>query len=406
MQIFKHPIVKAFSSMTSSAILAQILYLICLPYLSRVYTPSDFGLLASVSTIASLFVIFSVLRIDFLFIKNQNNTTNYFYSALLILLVMSLLSIFILEVIDYPLVIPNWQLFICFLFIGLYSIGTNFSVGTSDYKSLSIGRIIQIILQCLVMMFFAKYYDSYGLIYGFVVGQLVASLYFFYKLDIGRFDFYKILELVKVSKKFCTNNTLLAMLQYSVPLVPILVGKYFYTTAELGGYFLFFQTFAGPFAIIRRSLLNIVNAEFADKLKFSLFFQKMSLSNKTKPIIVIYLLIGVIIVFGLNIFGNEVAALVFGNDWFEFGYLLKWVLLFFLVDIILQPFASLLGLWENYKASYFVEIFRFFSIAIFLPSMVYILKFDFATYIMFHVLTMTFIYLLNVLIIFKYGTKN
>ncbi len=406
LKVFNHPIVRAFSSMTSSAILAQILYLLCLPYLSRIYSPNDFGLLASVSTIASLFVIFSVFRIDFVYIKNQDNVTKYFYGGLIILLLMSGLSVFVLYVIDYPLVVTEWQLLLCFIFMGLYSLGTNFCVGSSDYKSLSLGRILQIIVQCAIMLFFATYYDSYGLIYGFVLGQLVASFFFFMKMDISKFQWNDVVNLIKESKKFCVNNTVLAVLQYSVPLIPILVGKYFYTGGELGGYFLFLQTFAAPFAIIRRSLLNIINSELSDQKKFKGFYAKLR-GNKLSYIAAIgYAGVCVVTFLVLNTWGNLIAGFVFGEEWAQFGYLIKWVLLFFLMDVIFQPFASLLGLWEEYKASYFVEIVRFLMIVVVLPLSIYYFNLSFDTYIMLHVSAMTIGYLLNFLIVLVNGKKE
>ena len=131
------------------------------------------------------------------------------------------------------------------------------------------------------------------------------------------------------------------------------------------------------------------------------------MGNKLSYIAIIgYSGVCVLTFFILNTWGDVIAGFVFGKEWAQFGYLLKWVLLFFLMDVIFQPFASLLGLWEEYKASYFVEILRFLMIVVVLPLSIYSFNLNFDTYIMLHVSAMTIGYLLNFLIVLINGKKG
>jgi O-antigen/teichoic acid export membrane protein len=104
-KISTNEFLKGATTLASGTIISQVIPFIIAPVVSRLYSPSDYALLASFSAITALFVVFatgmydSALMID----KTDDNAVNTGSLAILLTVIVSSISlvlIFILKLLN------------------------------------------------------------------------------------------------------------------------------------------------------------------------------------------------------------------------------------------------------------------------------------------------------------------
>ena len=389
---------RIFIKLMSNGILVQILMLLSTLVFSRIYLVDDFGELAFYASFGSIMAIIGGLRFDYILLKENilNKIEAYFLSNIFSLF-LNLIALFILFFIQYLFKLLDYSLLIFFLFgfgFSLFNNLTQFFVAEKKYNHFIALRLIQVIavfVIAILIYFFSC--ELKGLLWGYGGSQLLLGFlgfFFILKNKWMKFNFISLRKFYKENISEAAKNSLISFMQYSTPLIPVFVGEVFYDKKIIGAYFIFSQMISAPLSVVRRNLLIYFNGEFSSKEKFYSTFNKIfSLSR-----VLLFLSVLFVLLLITYFFKNELTALVLGSQWTPYAYLLLPLVFYFVFDSLLQPFTTLLPLWNKVNISLLYEGIRFVLLVIILPVLIYIFNFNFIVFLSNYILIMLCIYLM------------
>jgi len=389
---------RIFIKLMSSGILVQALMLLSTLVFSRIYLVDDFGELAFYASFGSIMAIIGGLRFDYILLKESilDKVGAYFLSNISSLF-FNLIILLVFFIIQYFFQLLDYNLFILFLFgfgFSLFNNLTQFFVAQKKYNYFITLRFIQVITVFVIAaLAYISPYELKGLLWAYGGSQFLLGLMGFVfllknkwvEIDLGSLGkFYK--ENISEAGK----NSLISFMQYSTPLIPVFVGGMFYDKKIIGAYFVFSQMISAPLSVVRRNLLIYFNGEFSSREKFYHAFSKVFSLTR------FFLFLGVLSVLLLitYFFKDELTLLALGSQWSPYAYLLLPLVFYFVFDSLLQPFTTLLPLWNKVNISLLYEGVRFFLLVIILPVLIYIFKFDFVIFLTIYILIMLCVYLM------------
>lgn len=379
--------------------------IVCSIVFARLYSPSSFGTLAYLSGFASIIAIISGLRFDYIvFSKKDNEKSLYNIISFLVMFFFHLfftVIIFGIDLLsDFISKKTYWVVFFSFS-SSVFYLSTQLLISIQEYSCFSKIRIFQAVLQLVTGFLFYYFNPDIGLILTYSISQLFVGLLVYY------FNFKSLFQLKVEDIKTCflvnfrnaIYNSLIILIQYSTPFAPILIGKYLYQSNDVGAFFLLSSAICAPFAIFRRSLVNLFNGEMTSPKKAEVLIGKM----KDKILILFgllfFLLLGVVIIY---FFSREIVLLIFGKQWVNYSNYILPVFVFFYLDMIFQPFTTLLPLWGKRNYSMFLESIRFGLVYLLLPFLAYWLGFNYFNLLITYFFFSTCIYILNIVKVYNY----
>jgi O-antigen/teichoic acid export membrane protein len=372
---------------------------------ARLYSPSAFGTLAYVSGFASIIAIVSGLRFDYIvFSKKEREKSLYNIISFLIMfffhLVLACITVGIDLLSDLISDKIYWLVFFSFS-SSVFYLSTQLLISIGEYSFFSKIRIFQALLQLGTGFLFFYLNPNIGLILAYSISQLVIGILVYY------FNFNSLfnLRIEEIKNCFLVNfknafyNSVIILIQYSTPFAPILIGEYFYHTNDVGAFFLLSSAICAPLAIFRRSLVNLFNGELTSPKKARILIGRMT--NKFLILfgIILLLLSGIVIIL---IFSEEIVLLVFGKQWVVYSSFMLPLFVFFYLDMIFQPFTTLLPLWGRQNYSMFLESLRFGLVYLLLPLLAFWLSFSYLGLLIGYFFLSTIIYILTIFKVFKY----
>lgn len=389
---------RIFIKLMSSGILVQVLMLLSTLVFSRIYLVDDFGELAFYASFGSIIAIIGGLRFDYILLKESisDKVGAYFLSNILSLF-LNLIILLIFFFIQYFFQLLNYNLLILFLFgfgFSLFNNLTQFFVAQKKYNYFITLRFIQVITVFVIaILAYASQYELKGLLWAYGGSQFLLGLMgfgFLLKNKWVEVDLASLHKCYKENISEAGKNSLISFMQYSTPLIPVFVGGMFYDKKIIGAYFVFSQMISAPLSVVRRNLLIYFNGEFSSREKFYHAFSKVFSLTR------FFLFLGILSVLLLitYFFKDELTLLVLGSQWSPYAYLLLPLVFYFVFDSLLQPFTTLLPLWNKVNISLLYEGVRFFLLVIILPVLIYIFKFDFVIFLTIYILIMLCVYLM------------
>ena len=341
--------------MTGTTI-AQAIPIAISPILTRIYTPEDFGLFALYISIALLFATAATGRYELAIMlpKKESDAVNIVFLSLLITLIITLLTLFIVFFFNQSITnilgnqdISSWLYFIPFtvFFMGLYQSLNYWNNRKKEYKRLAISRVVQSgVTGGANLGMGGLQFGASGLIVGNIIGQSLSTLYLFnhvYKEDsrsIRLFNKIKIIALLKKYKKLPLLNMPNVLIDnFRLSGINILIAKFF-TTSTLGQFALAWKMVQTPMSVIGKSLSQV-------------FFQKIASVKRDelyaiiKKFIVKASLVALPIFLIIYFFSVDIFSFVFGENWSEAGeaasVMSPWLFLNFLTSPLSQIFIIL-----------------------------------------------------------------
>ncbi|MFL1612659.1 lipopolysaccharide biosynthesis protein [Acinetobacter baumannii] len=389
---------RIFIKLMSSGILVQALMLLSTLVFSRIYLVDDFGELAFYASFGSIMAIIGGLRFDYILLKESiwNKVGAYFLSNISSFF-SNLIIFLIFFIIQYFFHLLNYNLFILFLFgfgFSIFNNLTQFFVAQKKYNYFITLRFIQVITVFVIAaLAYVSSYELKGLLWAYGGSQFLLGLMgfvFVLKNESVEINLVSLHKFYKENISEAAKNSLISFMQYSTPLIPVFVGGMFYDKKIIGAYFVFSQMISAPLNVIRRNLLIYFNGEFSSKEKFyNAFYKVFSLTR-----FVLFLSILSVVLLITYFFKDELTILVLGSQWSPYAYLLLPLVFYFIFDSLLQPFTTLLPLWNKVNISLLYEGCRFILLVIVLPVLIHIFKFDFVIFLTIYIFIMLCVYLM------------
>ena len=364
-----------FTILSIGTVIAQAIPMIFYPILSRLFTPTDFGVLSSLATATGIIATIMTLgyQTSIIITKDKTESINVVFLTMLLSFVISSLGFIIISaVIEYipfysksPVLTKYyWFSFLTAISIVLYNLFNEWSVKYKDFKRLAYNKIINSSSISLSQLLFGvlKLLSEIGLVFGDFLGRLISALscvFVFYKKDKNSIKEVNIGKMKLMAKKYidCPKYIMPAMLLNSLGAsLPIFfIGTYF-SQYELGLFAMAKMVIAIPSSIISLAMKDVFRQKASEE------FEKRgnckSLFIKTIKYLTLISILGFAFLF---VIAPWIFSFVLGEQWLESGiyarYLIPMVAISFVTEVLAGIFIIAKKMkWELYWQLIYVVI--------------------------------------------------
>lgn len=341
--------------------LAQLIAIILMPILSRLYTQEAFGLLTSYTAIVTLLSSFVTLKYDTALVLPKEDRNAY---ALLKLsngltLILTFLSVLILFIpISYFSEYQGLQ-----IMIGLgtilsvnYNNSSLWNIRFKQFKITSISKIIQILSVFVFQFILYSFFNLKGLVIGNILGVSVGGIYLIIARNID-YKIYKEISLedmktqairyIDFPKYFTISNFIMSLSAN----LPVLLFINYISYSELGLYGMAMTLIIQPVSLISGSFKSVILSYMAEKKNSNQKILKWYVKN-------ISLLLTISIAGSIVIicFGEIIIEFFLGSTWKMTGTYIKMLVPLFIGMMIATPSIAATRVFELQKYGFIYSI--------------------------------------------------
>ncbi|MCP1716095.1 O-antigen/teichoic acid export membrane protein [Methanocalculus alkaliphilus] len=353
--INKNPLYKGVLVLGSGTALAQLIGILSMPIITRLYTPSDLGMLTIYSSILSLVIVTASFRYEIAYpLPKKNEDVVNLFALCLLLLIGTTIGFSLLLIIagNFFIVFFNldsvqsivWLLIIGFFGMGLYTILNHWAIRQRNYTKIThtkinqsvSGSVAKIVLGMLAM-------GPIGLIVGHIISQIAGIGTFLkaiWKSERTSFkvvSFSGIRSVAKEYWKFPAFSIPSSFLNaFALQLPPIML-LYLYNSQIVGFYALAHMLIVAPGSVIKASIGQAFHGDAAKMVREgspelkTLYIQTVKhLSLLAIPLIGIPSLLGPLYV-----------PILFGEEWIDAGWYLLPLALMVIPAFVISPITRL-----------------------------------------------------------------
>lgn len=347
--------------------LAQVISIISIPIITRLYDPSDFGLLGIYISVLTVLTVFTSLRYDYAIPipELSSKAANIFALCVAILIGVSgvlsitlfLLGDTIADLLDMQDLMPyTWLIVIGFLGSGIYQVLNYWAIRQRDYSritrtkvSQSIGGATSKILLGLLSL------GPLGLILGYIISS-IAGIYTFTKAiaETDR-DAFRGLSVAGIKsaaheyRSFPIYSVPASLLVAIASQIPVFVLSSMYGLSVVGWYTLAYQMLSLPVGLIAGSMAQVFYGEAAKDVREDPGRLRHLYLDTTKKLAQIALpMIGIPALLAPWLF-----PIVFGESWGQAGLYCLPLALVAVSQFIVMPTSRLAIYGFNYCDFYF-----------------------------------------------------
>lgn len=342
----------------SGNVVGQVIGLLLMPIITRMYSPEDYGIFASFNAVIANFMVFAMLMYNHAFVlpKEEKSFASLLQLSLLflggytLLLVVSLGLWYehIFDWLNLEVAAEYWYFIPLLVFVqGLIQIMGGWNVRYKQFEKASILAIIQSITGRGVNLIYAFVFSAsfLGLMYGHLftfIAVLTTSIFLtLYPRILGHLKWVGFENIKKIAVEY-KNYPLLVLpsnwVQTFSTHLPVLLFTVYTSEAFLGYYSFGNQLLALPLMV----LLNAVSPVFLQKgveLKAQGEEEVLRFVKKTLLLLV---LLGNLLFGALTVYGDLIFYYVFGAQWEEAGVIAGYLGVLFIFQLVWGASASLL----------------------------------------------------------------
>lgn len=393
-------------------LLTQIVSIISLILLTKIYNPSEFGEFNLFTTVVSFLSIFISLRYEYLLVLiKESSLTSKFVNEVFTFALINSLILFLFFFINLELNLfsfinlnPNVIIFspISAFFLSIALLFQNYQQYHRNYNLSSLSEIYNKSLSLLISVFYFFYFRGfYGLAIGFTIGQLSKILFLNFNsknilFNNFQFNFNFIKEYFKTALSFSFANFLLS---FQTVLVVIFLGNK-YGRDVVGHWSLMSTTLYLPSSLIGNAIGNVFNERFGK------FRGKQKVKTKVWISTFKILLIIAIPVFStISLCSDFLFPFVFGKEWVLSGEYSKLFAIVAGLSFVATPLDRVCYMTENVKYPYIYGFMRiFFMIGNIICS--YYFDLSFVYFLKIYVGQVSILYLFDMFMSYKFASGN
>jgi O-antigen/teichoic acid export membrane protein len=329
------------TTLASATILAQGVSVLSALFLTRLYSPKDFGLLAIFSSVFCQLLVFASLRYEWAITlpNDEKDAAALVWLCIIINCLLTILTVLVIAIIREFLLWRNqsplpdfwWLLPIIFLFGGLYQSLSYWALRQGNFQIISKTKIVQNTWGAFVQILLGYLKKGhFGLLIGvtlsYVVGTRQLLLLFLHDIQHNLYGF-SAERITKVSReyaKFPTFSVVSSFCNSAGFIAPTILLAFFYTADDVGYFSLAQKITSIPSVAIGSSIsqaylsrVSILLRENPDQIK--------KLYRKTTFILI---LASTVISFAM-FFSPYLFPTIFGEKWSQSGEMIKYMTLIF-----------------------------------------------------------------------------
>lgn len=304
---------KKIATLTSGVLVAQLFMIICIPVLTRLYTPQDYDNLAIFVGITLILSGIATGRFE-LAIPKYNSSK--ILTNLVFLCLISNFSFYLLLQIGFIFFIDDIPLYyqiipITVFFIGLYNTLYYYNISKNLLVEVSKSRVIQVLNSNIISILFGFYSINFGLLIGhaanFFSGISVLCKKVLVDFKVSSPNFNGLYIVFKKNNNYLKYSTFEYVLQHGGYYLPLFIISS-YSPMIVGAFFLITKVINIPLNLLGKSLSSVFYNELKNKKN----------SNKFKFIvknITISFFLSTILIFLICLCVYLFSDTIFGDDW-------------------------------------------------------------------------------------------
>ena len=406
---FKERFYKDIFTLFSGTSSSQIITILFIPILARLYSVEDFGLLALFIAITSTLGVISNGRYDMAIYlpKTENEAEEISKTGLTINFIFSFLTFIVLfiffEDIKLYFDIEQIEFFLIMIplsafFIGYSNVYNAFAIRLKSFKDVAKSHVIRS-FSCSAIQAVMGYYflGPLGLILGSVISNLISSLFLIFvtrknldykpslTFNLSVLKRYKDFPKFSVPSIFA-NKLSINLVNGAIPLI--------YSLGTLGIYSMTQRFLSMPMTIIGSSIGQVLTESAAREVNENGTAQKTF--NKS---IFILSLIGIAIFFPLYFLSPFIFVILLGEKWALSGTYGQILVPLFFFNFLGSALSPLMNILERQKLALSWQVATFLYNALILIYS-YIVGLDFTSYLKISTFVMSFHYIVLCFIIY------
>ena len=332
-RILGDPLLKGIVIIGSGSAIAQILGIIFVPIITRIYPPEIYGTLAVFSSLLAILIVGSSLKYELTIPLPEKDDDAEYLLILCFLIVCILTSIllvilivsgdFLAGLFHFEFIAPYYWLFcIGFFGISVYQILTYWAIRSKDYATITHTRVVQSIsgsVSKIILGILA--FGSFGLICGEIIGRIVGigtlGRTVLPKIwrSIHNLDFHKMRSLANRYRKFPTFSLPAGFINELALQAPTLLLSMIFGYQIVGLFSLSYSMLVLPVSLVSSSMAQVYFGEISELFR-----------HKSDKILTLYLettkklfMFGAPLIFIGAIISPVLFPLIFGSAWKEAG---------------------------------------------------------------------------------------
>lgn len=312
---------------------AQGLQLLSLLVLSRIYRPSDFGLLAQVQSIATLACIVATLQLHLTIplagtADKARAAAEIVQSICLTVFLMSLpVALYLGKVVTFSVVLA--------LFLGLANTYTSYLVANGSFGRMSKFYITRAVLIIGLQIGFAALSVPDGLLWAVVMAEGLAALYLrlahLGPLDTIRLEIGKALEMAARLKSFSLYGTTQELMSVCAFYAPLLLFTSKFGESTGGHYAMASRLVWAPVILLSGSMAQVLYHQFGKQ-------PPTSLGSMYQPVFGLRVAVGILATCAAAFGLQNVTLLALGAQWDLASHMLPLHLLWGAAFLLSTPF--------------------------------------------------------------------
>lgn len=368
-RILKTPFVRQVSTLVGGTAIGQLITILALPFMTRLYGPESFSVLAVYVSTLSLLTVVACLRLE---IAIPLPKSDRIAAALCVLAIGSVLFFTVLSVLAVALA-PSifnsltdnkisqflWLIPMGVFAVGMYNALQYWSTRNKKFGLISKTRITQSLTGTTIKLG-AGYLFS-GWTAGLVFGQLTAQGAGFISLgrSLIKYD-WKIFKSLKKShlwfalrryKNFPKYSTWEAFANTGGIQIPVILIAYYAAGAEAGFLMIAIQLLSAPMNLIGNAVAQVYLAEGAER------YYKGELKQFTHKTILSLAKLAAFPLLFAAVVSPFLMPYLLGSQWERTGILISWMAPWFFMQFITSPVSMALHITNNQKTAFVLQVF-------------------------------------------------
>jgi O-antigen/teichoic acid export membrane protein len=409
--------IKNFIILIFGSALGQVLPILVLPILTKLYTPANFGHYGLFLSITSLLTIVSTGGYHMSIVIEENNLLRKHLFALSCLLPIilsvivffALKSDFVIQILPFISPILSEGVYLIpftILVNGLYAACYYYVNREGKFNNISLGKFVKGLIFAITAVMFG--YHKFGA-NGLYIANFLACLFSLIitvgmkNLNVNKLRIIKTTELLKVLKKYNNFPKLFIpgqLLNRSSSDIPQYLFTSFFSSVVAGYYYQVFNTIGAPLAFISNAIGEVFRPRAIQEIESFKSCRRIFL--KTFFMLVSIAIVPTLIVF---LYSEELFASILGEEWRTSGRYAKILIFLYFFSFCMSPISSVvIHLRQKLEVDFIWQLVLFLGVT--LSIFIGVKMNDIMYSIMFFTATYCIMYIANFLLAFKFSKIN
>ncbi|WP_086482173.1 oligosaccharide flippase family protein [Oceanospirillum sanctuarii] len=316
------------TTLAGGTIVSQLIMMSSAPFLTRLYTPSEYGYLATFLSIVGIMIVNSSLRYQLAIPLGKSKVVQKDITNLSILLVLSTTLIYFFltlsfgDAVVYELglrdVSPSFFMFLILsvLSLGLYQVLLNYHIANNRYSIIAISKVAQSVVVVVMQLAFYSY-GFFALIAGQTLAYLVSLAILAGRLSIismiKRIEFSNLKAAAVGNIRYPKFESISSLLNVAGGYLPVLLLGFYFSSSVVGQFALTTQVLTSPIGILGDAISKVFIGSANECIKSGF------LRGRIVSIVRNVFLLGFPFLLIVMFYGRELFEFVFGLGWGQAG---------------------------------------------------------------------------------------